>query len=121
MAKLGVRRKGGHEGANKARHSKDGSCKAVQAAPEDVWGVNQVQAQQQHPSLTGSWWEGRASLAESSPACPDCPSAQPPTVGARSPAQGLARVRWPSKCCPGANASKSAAHSVYSFRNEPGS
>lgn len=58
MARLGwqgVKRKGGHQGANKARQSKDASCKVVQATPKDVWGVSHIQAQHQHPLLAGRW------------------------------------------------------------------
>lgn len=62
---------------NKARQSRDGSCKGPQAAPEDLWGMNDIQAQHKHPSLTGR----RREEVCSSPACTECTGAPPPAVG----------------------------------------
>lgn len=40
---------------NKARQSRNGSCKGAQAPPKDLWGMNHVQGQHEHLSLMVGW------------------------------------------------------------------
>lgn len=78
--------------------------------------MNHIQAQHEHPLLTGRLSEEVCS----SPACTEHNGARLLVVGICQ-ARCLALVRWPSKSVVLGPTPASVAYSAYSFRNEPSS